>query len=202
MRSPALVSIVAAVLLTHAGALDPALAQAPAPAPGGERATPVPVAKPASPAPIVAPAVAAGATDVKATEGKGPEGEAKPGEGVPASRSARASGPLPVGSGERAFNAPDCQWTGERVIHTLMRDEVDTASQLTRFYSMFGCPTPHIGLALSCMVEREREQGPQHEKIKSCWTDPNVSRTAAAPAPEAAKEPAKPAAEDKPPQKN
>jgi hypothetical protein len=203
MRSTALVSLVAAVCLTHGLALGSALAQAPAagsdPA-AKERAKettegaepkrpPVPVAKPASPS---------------SDPAKAQESEAKPGEaGAPGSKAARTSGPLPVGSGERAFTAPDCRWTGERVIATLMRDEVDVASQLTRFYSMFGCPTPHIGLALSCMVERDREQGPHDEKIRTCWNDPSVSRTAATPpAPEAGKEPAKPGAEDKPPQKN
>lgn len=200
MRSTALVSIVAAVCLTHASGA--ALAQAPAPGndPARKDATegaeakrpPVPVAKPATPA---APEPAKAPEKHVEAEGKG---ETVP----PGSRAARASGPLPVGSGERAFNAPDCRWTGERVIATLMRDEVDVASQLTRFYSMFGCPTPHIGLALTCMVERSAEQGPHDKKIESCWADPTVSRTAAAPAPEQAKDAAKTGGEDKPPQKN
>lgn len=202
MRLNALVSIVAAVFLTHVQVLGQVLAQTPAAGsdPAGKGATtegaepkrpPVPVAKPATPAPEQA----------KPPE-KAADGEAKGDPVPPGSRAARASGPLPVGSGERAFNAPDCRWTGERVIATLMREEVDAASQLTRFYSMFGCPTPHISLALTCMVERDREQGPHDEKIRTCWNDPTVSRTAAAPpAPEAGKEPGKPG-EEKPPQKN
>lgn len=194
MRLNALVSIVAAVFLTHVQVL------AQTPAAGGdatakgaatEARPPVPVAKPATPAPEPA----------KPAE-KAADGEAKPGEVVHGSRAARSSGPLPVGNGERAFNAPDCRWTGERVIATLMRDEVDVASQLTRFYSMFGCPTPHIGLALSCMVDRDREQGPHDEKIRTCWADPSMSRTTAAPSAAEAKEPGKAGAEEKPPQKN
>jgi len=168
----------------------------------GQAAAPVPVAKPAAPSdakplevkPVEAKTPDAKSPDAKPAEGKSPDG----GHG---SAMAQFGGPLSVGSAERPFSAPDCVWTGRRVIHTLMREEVDAASQFTRFYALFGCPTRHIGLTLSCVAAREQEGDTKSReaKVDECWSDPTRPRV---PVAEVAPEPVKAGSEEKPPPKN
>jgi hypothetical protein len=193
MHIRALVSVVVAMCLMHI----PAMA-----ADGGRTAPPVPVAKPATPV--------ADTTKVIA------DGDGKPGEPAHGTRMPRASGPLPNASAERASNAAECIWTGRRVVSLLTKDDVDAASQFTRFYSMFGCPAPHIGTALGCYVAWDG-QATHEEKLEICWNDPSGKRpvpasTAEAPR-EAGKDPGKPgnnsapiagsnANDEKPPAKN
>jgi hypothetical protein len=144
---------------------------------------PIPVAKPAAVADVAKPA-----------EGKPADG--KPGD-AHASPTAQLGGALPLGTGERAFNAPDCAWTGKRVINTLWREEVDAATQFTRFYSLFGCPGQHISMALSCVVAWQGDPAKsQDERVEACWADPNKPRVSTAEPP---RENGKPGAEDKPP---
>jgi len=140
---------------------------------------PVPVAKPAPSA---------------ADAGKAPDGKAA--DGPPISPTAQLGGALPLGSGERGFNAPDCRWTGSRVVHTLLREEVDAASQFTRFYSLFGCPGRHIGMALSCVVDWQGDPArSREERVDACWADPSRPRVQTA----EPKENGKGGSEDKPP---
>jgi hypothetical protein len=137
-----------------------------------------------------------------------PAMEAKPADGGKAAETPHlpprpATGPLPLGTGERAFNAPECAWTGKRVVSLLERDDVDPANQFTRFYSMFGCPAQHLGITLGCVVawngpnETKRE-----DRIDACWVDPGGKRREPATAAAKTGEEPKPGSDDKPPAKN
>lgn len=123
-------------------------------------------------------------------------GDAKSGDTAHASPTAQLGGALPLGTGERSFSAPDCAWTGSRVIHTLLREEVDAASQFTRFYSLFGCPGQHIGMALSCVVAWQGDPArSREERVDACWSDPSRPRVQTA----EPKDNGKPGSDDKPP---
>jgi hypothetical protein len=189
MHVRTLVSMVAAVCLAHVQAFAAEGAGSVAESMISKR-PPVPVAKPATPI--------ADTTKVIA------DGEGKPGEAVVPGARAPRGGPLPHTGTERASNAPECVWTGRRVVSLLTKDDVDAANQFTRFYSMFGCPAPHIGTALGCYVAWDG-QATHEEKLEACWSDPNGKRPAPASTADAAREPGKDAAkpgEDKPPAKN
>jgi hypothetical protein len=190
MHTRALFSVVAAMCLMHIQAVA---------ADGARTVPPVPVAKPTTPV--------ADSTKVIG------DGDGKPGESAAhGMRVPRASGPLPNAGAERASNAPECTWTGRRVVSLLTKDDVDAASQFTRFYSMFGCPAPHIGTALGCYVAWDG-QATHEEKLEICWNDPSGKRPAPASTAEVPKDiikdPGKPGAnagtnanDEKPPAKN
>ncbi len=84
---------------------------------------------------------------------------------------------------------PECAWSGRRIVSLLVRDDVDTADKHRRFYEQFGCPAPHVGLALRCVIQSEIpaaapaqgsvQQGQAQaralaERVEQCWDKPSV----------------------------
>lgn len=84
---------------------------------------------------------------------------------------------------------PECAWSGRRIVSLLIRDDVDTADKHRRFYEQFGCPAPHVGLALRCVIQSEIpaaapaqgavQQGQTQaralaERVEQCWDKPSL----------------------------
>ncbi len=84
---------------------------------------------------------------------------------------------------------PECAWSGRRIVSLLIRDDVDTADKHRRFYEQFGCPAPHVGLALRCVIASEIlaaapaqgnvQQAQAHaralaERVEQCWDKPSL----------------------------
>ena len=150
-----------------AALMSPVAAPAQAPAPQAEPAPTAPAPAPAKPAAPTPPLSDGGAAKskfkpaAKAEEGKGAETE---------KRSAPASlEPDAVKS--------ECAWVGKRVVSLLVRDDVDTATDFTRFYAMFHCPEAHIGSTLACVVSdpgAAREGAALTEHVDLCWANPST----------------------------
>jgi hypothetical protein len=71
----------------------------------------------------------------------------------------------------------ECAWVGKRVVSLLVRDDVDTATDFTRFYAMFHCPEAHIGATLACVVSdpgAAREGAALTEHVDLCWVNPST----------------------------
>ena len=71
----------------------------------------------------------------------------------------------------------ECAWVGKRVVGLLVRDDVDTATDFTRFYAMFHCPDAHIGATLACVVSdpgASREGAALSEHVDLCWANPST----------------------------
>lgn len=95
----------------------------------------------------------------------------------------RAAAPRPTAA------TPECAWSGRRIVSLLIRDDVDTAEKHRRFYEQFGCPAPHVGLALRCVITSEIlaaappqgnvQQAQAHaralaERVDQCWDKPSL----------------------------
>ena len=52
--------------------------------------------------------------------------------------------------------APECVWTGRRIVSLLWRDDMDTARRYIDLYDRFGCSSEHLKSAFRCVIE----QGP------------------------------------------
>ncbi|KAF0143215.1 MAG: hypothetical protein FD153_549 [Rhodospirillaceae bacterium] len=79
--------------------------------------------------------------------------------------------PDPAESVISPFEA-ECVWLGKRIVSLLKREDVDTAQTFDRFYTIFGCPMPHLGKAFGCVVASESDREAIEGRIDRCWTDP------------------------------
>lgn len=46
-----------------------------------------------------------------------------------------------------------CQWTGTRVVHALMREDTIAAQDHLKFYQQFKCPEDHLTKAFACAID-------------------------------------------------
>jgi len=77
--------------------------------------------------------------------------------------------------------APECVWTGRRIVSLLWRDDMDTARRYIDLYDRFGCSSDHLKLAFRCVIE----QGPIDAKaadrlasrVHDCWIAPQETTT-------------------------
>jgi hypothetical protein len=77
--------------------------------------------------------------------------------------------------------APECVWTGRRIVSLLWRDDMDTARRYIDLYDRFGCSSDHLKLAFRCVIE----QGPIDAKaadrlasrVNDCWMAPQETTT-------------------------
>lgn len=70
--------------------------------------------------------------------------------------------------------APECAWTGQRIVQALLRDDVIAADGFLDFYRGFGCPDGHLGRAFGCAVPlANAEAAPRRQQIAACWLDPD-----------------------------
>ena len=82
-----------------------------------------------------------------------------------------------TGAPGRRAAQPECAWVGKRVVSLLVRDDVDTATDFTRFYDMFHCPQAHIAATLACVVSdpgAAREGAALTEHVELCWANPST----------------------------
>jgi hypothetical protein len=83
----------------------------------------------------------------------------------------------PAPPADAASAQAECAWVGKRVVSLLVRDDVDTATDFTRFYDMFHCPETHIGATLACVVSdpgAAREGAALSEHVDLCWANPST----------------------------
>ncbi len=76
--------------------------------------------------------------------------------------------------------APECVWTGRRIVSLLWRDDMDTARRYIDLYDRFGCSSDHLKLAFRCVID----QGPIDAKadrlasrVYDCWIAPQETTT-------------------------
>lgn len=77
--------------------------------------------------------------------------------------------------------APECVWTGRRIVNLLWRDDMDTARRYIDLYDRFGCSSEHLKFAFRCVIE----QGPIDMKaadrlasrVHDCWIAPEETTT-------------------------
>jgi hypothetical protein len=78
--------------------------------------------------------------------------------------------------------APECVWTGRRIVSLLWRDDIETAQRYFSLYERFSCSPEHLKLAFRCVIER----GPLDPKatdrlasrVHGCWVAPDEPTTA------------------------
>ncbi|GAA0600657.1 hypothetical protein [Caenispirillum bisanense] len=81
--------------------------------------------------------------------------------------------------------APECAFTGKRVVSLLSRDDVVAATEFRQFYQAFDCPGLHLAAAFGCAVDvPEDVEEPVNDRIERCWEQPSSRPlpTVAAPA--------------------
>lgn len=70
--------------------------------------------------------------------------------------------------------APECAWTGQRLVSVLLRDDVLAARGFLEFYNSFDCPTAHLGRAFGCAIPAAGNGAEAVQRqIESCWKDPD-----------------------------
>lgn len=112
------------------------------------------------------------------------EGETKP------RTPARPIPPSRNGVVPKSQNA-QCSWTGKRMMHVLLRDDLIAADGFMRFYETFGCPVTHLGDAFGCSIGLG-DDAPVEEvdqRVDACWADPASADAPATGLPEEAEPP-------------
>jgi hypothetical protein len=161
---PCAAALVAALLAPTA------VAQTVPPAPASPQAE-----APGSPAPPPAPTPPANSERPAAAPTK--KAAIKPAQKVVDKEAENKSMVLPLPPAEATSAQSECAWVGKRVVSLLVRDDVDTATDFTRFYAMFRCPEAHIGATLACVVSdpaAAREGTALTEHVDLCWANPST----------------------------
>ena len=66
---------------------------------------------------------------------------------------------------------PECQWTGQRIIQALMRDDVIAGRDHLQFFNEFNCPSSHLAEAFGCALEgiESAETSARQTLVMACW---------------------------------
>ena len=83
----------------------------------------------------------------------------------------------------RSAGAPECVWTGRRIVTLLWRDDIDTARRYIDLYDRFKCSQDHLKIVFRCLIK----QGPLDPKasdrlatrVQNCWITQDGDATAA-----------------------
>jgi hypothetical protein len=64
-----------------------------------------------------------------------------------------------------------CSWPGQRIVHSLLRDDTIAAKDHLSFYEKFGCPVDHLTKAFACAVDAPAGANrPRAEAlVTNCW---------------------------------
>lgn len=64
-----------------------------------------------------------------------------------------------------------CTWPGQRIIHSLLRDDTVAAKDHLGFYEKFGCPVDHLTKAFACAVDAPAGANRPRAEIlvTNCW---------------------------------
>lgn len=64
-----------------------------------------------------------------------------------------------------------CTWPGQRIIHSLLRDDTVAAKDHLGFYEKFGCPVDHMVKAFACAVDAPAGANRPRAEIlvTNCW---------------------------------
>jgi hypothetical protein len=77
--------------------------------------------------------------------------------------------------------APECVWTGRRIVSLLWRDDMDTARHYIDLYDRFGCSSDHLKLAFRCVIEQgpidAKAAGRLASRVHDCWIAPQETTT-------------------------
>jgi hypothetical protein len=83
-------------------------------------------------------------------------------------------------------DAPECRWTGSRILSLLWRDDIRTAGDFLNLYDRFECPSEHIAVAFRCLIRIgvQADQGEQGlpGRATACWADPGLDPASLPPA--------------------
>lgn len=84
-----------------------------------------------------------------------------------------------------------CSWTGKRIVHVLLRDDLIAADGFMRFYETFGCPVTHLGDAFGCSIGLGDDAPVEavDERVDACWADPESADAPATGLPEESEPP-------------
>jgi hypothetical protein len=116
-----------------------------------------------------------------------PEGENKAAEQAKAEQEAAARAAAEYDEAEaklpRAAGAPECVWTGRRIVSLLWRDDIDTARQYIDLYDRFKCSQDHLKMVFRCLIKQGPldAKAPDHlaTRVQNCWITPDGEATAA-----------------------
>jgi hypothetical protein len=85
---------------------------------------------------------------------------------------------------------PECVWLGRRVVRLMWQDDLDTAFRHLDLYDRFGCPAGHIQATFRCVVRQgpidSKQPDALNGRVHTCWVNPSLEGTPAAPASAAA----------------
>ncbi|MEN3976626.1 hypothetical protein [Emcibacter sp. SYSU 3D8] len=78
---------------------------------------------------------------------------------------AKKEGPLPLQLQSQ------CSWPGQRLVHSLLRDDTVAAKDHLAFYEQFNCPNDHLAKAFACAVDAPAGAGRPRAEIlvENCW---------------------------------
>ena len=64
-----------------------------------------------------------------------------------------------------------CSWPGQRIVHSLLRDDTIAAKDHLSFYEKFGCPVDHLTKAFACAVDAPSGANrPRADAlVTNCW---------------------------------
>jgi hypothetical protein len=72
-----------------------------------------------------------------------------------------------------------CTWTGQRVLHSLLREDTVAAKDHLGFYEKFGCPSDYLTKAFACAVDAPT--GASRPKadalVINCWETLSPTRS-------------------------
>ncbi|MGE0667904.1 MAG: hypothetical protein AB7O49_15215 [Sphingomonadales bacterium] len=71
-----------------------------------------------------------------------------------------------------------CTWPGQRVVHSLLRDDTIAAKDHLSFYEKFGCPVDHLTKAFACAVDAPTgATRPRADVlVTNCWETLSATR--------------------------
>lgn len=101
---------------------------------------------------------------------------------APAFAAAATADPVPERKPQRVATitpasraeAPECAFTGKRIVALLSRDDVVAATEFRQFYDAFDCPSLHLAAAFGCAVDvPEGLDEPAADRVERCWNSPS-----------------------------
>ncbi len=64
-----------------------------------------------------------------------------------------------------------CSWPGQRLVHSLLRDDTVAAKDHLSFYEKFGCPVDYLSKAFACAVDAPTGANRPRTDVlvENCW---------------------------------
>jgi hypothetical protein len=74
-----------------------------------------------------------------------------------------------------------CTWIGNKILMSIIREDIVAANEMTTLYERFDCPKVHLRQSFDCAVTGSVPEKPElvTARITACWLDPVTAATAA-----------------------